>query len=79
MCNTTKQNYSVHTKSRTTSLKPLNDTLYLTYIKLHTTTKLTLTGKEYLCFLINKKISGYQLCQVTRTANIFQYKLLFLS
>ena len=50
-----KQNYSVHAKSTTTTLKPLNFTLTIVSVKLHTTTKLPLTGKKYLCFLINQK------------------------
>ena len=57
---------------------PLNDTLHHTYVKLNTTTKLPLTGKKYLCFLINKQIiSGYKVCQVTGTANICQWQLVF--
>ena len=68
-----KQNYSVRATYTTTQLTPLNSTLYLTSIMLHTTKQLPLTGKKYLCFLINKKIiSGFQVCQVTRTANMFQ-------
>ena len=51
MCNTTKKN-SVQATSKTTNLKPLNATLYLTYANLQKTTKLPLTGKKYLCFLI---------------------------
>ena len=35
--------------SITTHFTPLNATLYLTYIKLHITTKLSLTGKKYMC------------------------------
>ena len=50
-----KQNYSVQATSTTTNLTSLNATLYLTSVKLHRTTKLSLTGKKYLCFLINKK------------------------
>ena len=67
-----KQNYSVKVISKTTHLMPLNAALYLTYVKLHITTKLPLTGKNDF-FLINKrKISGCQVCKVKRTANICQ-------
>ena len=55
MCNTTKKNYSVQATSTTTNLTPFNATLYLTSVKLHPTTKLPLTGKKYLGFLINSK------------------------
>ena len=68
-----KQNYSVQATSTTTNFTPLNATLYLKSVKLHTTTKLPLTDKIYLCFLIHRKISGCPVCQVTRTANIYQY------
>ena len=54
MCNTTKKNYSVQTTYTTTHFMPLYATRYLTYVKLHTTTKLPLNGKKSLCFLINK-------------------------
>ena len=68
-----KQNYSVKATSTTTHLTPLNATLNIAYVKLHTKTKLPLNGKKYLCFIINKnEISGCQVCQVTRTANIYQ-------
>ena len=43
-----KKNYSVQATSKTTHFTPLNATLYLTSVKLHTTTKLTLTSKKYL-------------------------------
>ena len=80
MCNTTKKIYSVQATSTTTHLTPLNATLYLTYVKLHTTTKLLLTGRKYLCFLINEIIfSGCQVCQLTSTANICQYQLIFFT
>ena len=73
MINTTKNNYSVQATYITTNLMPLNATLYITYIKLHTTTELPLDDKKYLYFLINKKIiSGFQVCQVTHTSNICQ-------
>ena len=47
-----KQNYSVQATYTTTNSTPLNATLYLTSIKLHTTTTLPLTGKKDLRFLI---------------------------
>ena len=47
-----KQNYSIQATSKTTNLMPFIATLYITSVKLHTTTKLTLTDKKYLCFLI---------------------------
>ena len=79
LCVTSRnQNYSVQATYITTNFTPFNATLYLTSIKLHTTTKLPLTGKEHFCFLINKNIiSGCQVCQVTRTSNIYQYQLEF--
>ena len=40
-----------------THLTPLNDTLPIASVKLHTKTKLTPAGKEYLCFQINGKSS----------------------
>ena len=45
-----KQNYSVQDTYKTTRLTPLNATLYLTSVKLHTTTKLPLTGKNIFVF-----------------------------
>ena len=50
-----KQNYSVHATSKITHLTLLNSILHIASVKLYTTTKLPLTGKKYLCFLIDKK------------------------
>ena len=50
-----KQNYSVQATPTTTNLMPLNAILHISFVKLHTITKLPLTGKKYLSFLINKK------------------------
>ena len=57
-----KQNYSGQATSTTTHLTPLNATMYLTSVKLHTTIKLPLTGKKYLVFLINQKQSQASKC-----------------
>ena len=56
-CITPQKYHSGQASSKTTHLTPLNATLYLTSVNLHTTTKLPLTGKKYLCFMINKKKS----------------------
>ena len=40
-----KKNYSVQATSKTAHLYPLNDTLHIASVKLHTTTKLPPTGK----------------------------------
>ena len=48
-----KQNYIIQVTSPLTRLTPLNDTLPILFIKLHTPTKLPLPGKEYFCFHIN--------------------------
>ena len=64
--------YRLHPINCTIKLTPLNDTLYLKYVKLHTTTKLRPTGKNICVFWLTKKISGCQVCQVTRTASIYQ-------
>ena len=54
-CVTPKKNYSVQATSTSPHLTPLNATLHIKSVKLHRTTKLNLTGKTYLFFLINKK------------------------
>ena len=41
-----KQNYSVQATSATTHLMPFNSSLTIAYVKLHTTTYLTLSDKE---------------------------------
>ena len=50
-----KQNYSVQDTSTPTYLKPLNTTLPIAPVELHTTTKLPPVCKEYLCLQINSK------------------------
>ena len=45
-----EQKYSAQATSTTTYLTPLNATLHLTFIKLHTTTILRLTGKNSCVF-----------------------------
>ena len=57
MCNTKKKNYSVQETSTPTDLTPLNATLPIESVKLHTTYKLTPAGQEYLFFQINGKSS----------------------
>ena len=49
-----------------TNLNPLNGTLPITYVKLHTTTKLPPAGKDYLCFQINGKSSQVAKCVKSR-------------
>ena len=44
-CVTTQKNYSVHAKSTTTHLTPLNSTLPIAPVELHTTRKLPPDGK----------------------------------
>ena len=44
-----KQNYSFQVISTTTRLTPLNATLPIAPVELHTTQKLPPVGKEYLC------------------------------
>ena len=53
MCNTTKENYSVQATSTTTRFTPINNTLPIASVELHTTKQLPPSGKEYLCFYIN--------------------------
>ena len=62
MCNTMKKNYSVQATSKTTRLTPLNTTIPISPIELHTTKQLTLDGKGYLCFQINKISSHDSQC-----------------
>ena len=61
-CVTPQKNCSVQDTSTPTYLTPLNATLYIAYVKLHTTTKLPPAGKEYLCFQINGKSSQAAKC-----------------
>ena len=63
------QNYSVQATSTSTNLKPLNDTLPILYVKLHTTTELPPSGKEYLSFHINSKSSHAAQCVKSRIMN----------
>ena len=48
-------NYSVQATSTPPHLTLLNTTLPIASVELHTTTKLSPVGKEYLCFQINSK------------------------
>ena len=64
-----KQNYSVQATSTTPSLTPLNTTLHIAPIELHTTTKLPPSGKEYLCFHINSKSPHAAQCVKSRILN----------
>ena len=57
-----KQNYSVQVTSTPTHLTSLNDTLPIASVKLHTTTKLPPSGKEYFYFQINVKSSQAAKC-----------------
>ena len=69
MCNTTKKNYGVQATSTTTTLTPLNTTLPIVPVELHKTKKLTLAGKEYLCFQINSKSLHDAQCAKSRIMN----------
>ena len=69
MDNTTKNIYSVHATSTTPSLTSLNTTLPIVSVELHTTTKLPLVGKEYLCFQINSKFTHVAQCVKSRILN----------
>ena len=61
-----KQNYIVQSTYTPTHLTPLNATLPIVYVKLHTTTKLPPAGKEYFCFQINGKYSQAAKCVKSR-------------
>ena len=54
---------------RPTHLTPLNATLSITPVKLHTTTKLPPAGKEYLCFQISGESSQTSKCVKSRIIN----------
>ena len=69
MCTPQKQNYSVQATSTTTHLAPLNATLPILSVKLHTITKFLPAGKEYLCFQINGKSSHASQCVKSRIVN----------
>ena len=64
MCDTKKN--SVQATSTPNNFKPLNATLHIPSVKLHTTTKLPPAGKEYLCFQINGKSSQAVMCVKSR-------------
>ena len=49
-----------------TDLMPLNATMTIPYVKLHTTTKLPPAGKKYLCFQMNGKSSPAAKCIKSR-------------
>ena len=50
-----KQNHSVQATSKSPCLTPLNTTLHIAPVELHTTTKFPLVDKEYFCFHISSK------------------------
>ena len=76
MCNTTKQNYSVQATYTPTDLTQLNDTLPITSIKLHTTTKLPPAGNEYFCFHINgKSPQDYKCVKYRITTKVINYTI----
>ena len=52
-----EKNYSVRATSTKTCLTPLNATLPIAHVELHTTKQFPLNGKEYLCFHINGRSS----------------------
>ena len=64
-----KQNYSVQDTSTPPSLTPLNTTLPIAHVELHTTTKLSPVGKEYLCFHVNSKYPHADQCVKSRVLN----------
>ena len=78
VCNTTKNSYSGQTTFTTTSLTPLNTTLPIAPVMLHKTKQLTLTGKEYLCFHINRRSSHASQCVKTRIMNKSIHSILFI-
>ena len=61
-----KNNYSVQVTSTLTHLTPLDSTLPIPSVKLHTTTKLPPDGKEYFCVQINVKSSQATKCVKSR-------------
>ena len=64
-----KQNYSVNTTSTHPYLTPLNNTLPIEPVELHTTTKLSPASKEYLCFQVNSKYHHADQCVKSRILN----------
>ena len=73
-----KTNYSVQATSTTTSLTPLNPTLTISPLELHTTTKNTPVGKEYLCFQINGRSSHASQCVQSLMLNKAIYSILLI-
>ena len=69
MCNTTKKDYSVRATSIPTHLKPLNTTLPIAPVELHTIKQLPPDGKEYLCFQIHGRSSHASQCVKSRIMN----------
>ena len=69
MCNTTEKNYSVWSTSTSPRLKPLNTTLPIAPVELHTKNKLPPVGEEYLCFQINSKSPHDSQCVKSRILN----------
>ena len=64
-----KQNYSIQATYSPPHLTPLNTTLPILPVELHTTNKLTLDGKEYLCFQVNSKSSHAAQCVKSQIIN----------
>ena len=64
-----KQNYSVHVISTNTHLTPLDDTIPVVSVELHTTNELPLAGKEYLCFQIYRRSSHATQCVKSMIVN----------
>ena len=51
-----KHNHNVQSKSTTTHLTPLDATMYIVSVKLHTTTELPPAGKEFFVFILTENI-----------------------
>ena len=64
-----KKNYSVQASSKTTRLTPLNTTLPIVPVELHTKKQLPPPGKEYLYFQINGRSSHAAQCVKSRIMN----------
>ena len=69
MCNTKKQNYSVHAISSPPNLTPLNTKLPIAPVELHKTKKSPPAGKEYLCYQINSRSPYAAQCVKSRMMN----------
>ena len=61
-CVTPRKNCSFQARSKTTRLTPLNATLPIEPVELHTTKKLPPADKEYFCLHINGKSSHAAQC-----------------